>query len=115
MSLNESVNNGCFYFKEKAAIHVKEDGLAVEKSVTTFQKQKRHGMRVRHPAKSWVLISLRLTAERSRCVQCCMCVLQEVWLCNDNNLCSYAFLCYLMESLAYVGTDLPEREMSTDI
>ena len=40
MSLNESEKNGSFSFKEKAATHVKEDGLAVEKSVTTFQKKK---------------------------------------------------------------------------
>lgn len=68
MSWYESQNNGCFYFHKKAITHVKENGHVVEKIVTTFQRKKRHGMRVRHPADTWVLTWLRLTTKRSRCV-----------------------------------------------
>lgn len=70
MSWSGSEDNGCFYFQEKATTHVTEDGRVVEKIVTTFQKKKRHGMRVMHPVDAWVLTWLRLTTKRSKCVEC---------------------------------------------
>lgn len=63
----ESEDNSCFYFQKKAITHVKEDGHVVERTVTTFPKKKRLGMRARHPADFWVLTWLRLTTVRSRC------------------------------------------------
>ena len=57
-----------FVFKIKALTHVKENGPAVEKTVTIFQKKRKVGVRVRSHAKTWVLIALRLMTERSRYV-----------------------------------------------
>lgn len=80
MSWNGSEDNGCFYFQEKATIHVMENGPVVEKIVTTFQKKKRHGRTVKHPADAWVLTWLRLTTEKSRCVECVAWVfLEKSW------------------------------------
>ena len=46
-----------FVFKIKTMAHVKENGSAVEKIVTIFQKKRKVGMRVRSYAESWVLVS----------------------------------------------------------
>jgi hypothetical protein len=62
-----------FIFKKKAMVHVKENGPAVEKNATIFQKKSIHGKTVTNYAKTWALVLLRLIIKRNRYVHCIKC------------------------------------------
>ena len=57
-----------FIFKLKAMVRIKENGPAMEKTVTIFQKKRKLGWRVSSHDKTWALVSLRLMTKRSRYV-----------------------------------------------